>query len=120
MAADRAALRRLEQMTFTVQVDAATGAATLIQEFPAEEQVESAAARVRPLILNDDPTFHAKFFNAAGYFLHRAGASDELVLQLTEGPVCCCRAYRRGFAASRGQSAVESLACGGQIERRLT
>jgi len=56
LARDRAALDLLARMQFKVQVTPSRGTATWIQEFPPEEQVESAAARVRPLILNDDPT----------------------------------------------------------------
>lgn len=40
---------------------------------PPEELVESAAARLRSLILNNDPTLWRKFFNAVG-FLHVAQA----------------------------------------------
>ncbi|MFI7511742.1 hypothetical protein ACIBSS_33545, partial [Micromonospora aurantiaca] len=82
LATDRAALHRLSQFPFTVQVNYTNGTAAWIQEFPPEEQVESAAARVRPLILNDDPTYFAKFFKAAGYFLHAAGAPEAIMKEL--------------------------------------
>lgn len=82
LAADRVALQRLSQLSFTVQVEYPNGTATLIQHFPPEEQVESAAARVRPLILNDDPTYYAKFFKAAGYFLHKADAPEGVMKEL--------------------------------------
>ncbi|MFI7492942.1 hypothetical protein ACIBXA_31670 [Micromonospora echinaurantiaca] len=82
LATDRAALHRLSQFSFSVQVNYTDGTATWIQEFPPEEQVESAAARVRPLILNDDPTYYAKFFKAAGYFLQAAGAPEAVMKEL--------------------------------------
>jgi hypothetical protein len=82
LAADRAALVGLSRFAFTVQVNYAEGTAAWIQEFPPEEQVESAAARVRPLILNDDPTYYAKFLKAVGYFLHAAEAPEEVMNDL--------------------------------------
>ena len=79
LAQDLDALLRLARMSFPVLIDRVNGTATMVQELPPEEQVESAAARVRPLILNNDPTFHAKFTNALGYFLRAADAPPELV-----------------------------------------
>jgi hypothetical protein len=72
----------LTQPRFGVMVDAKNGTETLVQHVPPEEQVESAAARLRPLILNDDPTFYAKFFNAIGFFLNQAQAPEQLMAQL--------------------------------------
>ncbi|MET9695176.1 hypothetical protein ABZY81_43610 [Streptomyces sp. NPDC006514] len=42
--------------------------AVLRQELPPEELVESAAARVRPLLLEDDPCAYLKALAAVGYF----------------------------------------------------
>ncbi|MFI9643738.1 hypothetical protein ACIG87_27400 [Micromonospora sp. NPDC051925] len=82
LATDRVALHRLSQLSITVQVNYTNGTATWIQECPPEEQVESAAARVRPLILNEDPTYYAKFFKAAGYFLKAAEAPEVVMKEL--------------------------------------
>ncbi|MFE0916082.1 MULTISPECIES: hypothetical protein [unclassified Streptomyces] len=46
-----------------------TGAQAVVrQELPAEELVESAAARVRPLLLEEDPCSYLKALAAVGYF----------------------------------------------------
>ncbi|WP_281904563.1 hypothetical protein [Phytohabitans aurantiacus] len=82
LARDRAALHRLARMEFRVQVTPSTGKATWIQEFPPEEQVESAAARVRPLILNDDPTHYGKALKALSYLLHASGAPEPVMKDL--------------------------------------
>ncbi|MBP1782775.1 hypothetical protein J3R08_002625 [Micromonospora sp. HB375] len=82
LARDRTALVSLAQMRFKIQVTPSTGMATWIQEFPPEEQVESAAARVRPLILNDDPTYYGKALKALGYLLHIAGAPEPVMQNL--------------------------------------
>jgi len=50
-------------VNFTVE----TGETKIIIELPPEEQLESAAARVRPLILQDELTYHAKVMNALLY-----------------------------------------------------
>jgi hypothetical protein len=84
LAQDRAALVKLAQVTFNVEMDASTGTTTFIQELPPEEQVESAAARIRPLILNDDPTYYAKAFKALSYLLDVAGAAEP-VLKVLKG-----------------------------------
>ncbi|WP_406068757.1 hypothetical protein [Micromonospora sp. NBC_01638] len=69
-------------MRSKIQVTPSTGTATWIQEFPPEEQVESAAARVRPLILNDDPTHYGKALKALGYLLHITGAPEPVMQNL--------------------------------------
>ncbi|MBG6218617.1 hypothetical protein IWX75_003104 [Arthrobacter sp. CAN_A6] len=46
-----------------------TGEQFLVQDLPAEEVLESAAARLRPLILQEDPVYWGKATNAIGYFL---------------------------------------------------
>jgi hypothetical protein len=62
----------LAKMTMQVLIDPLRNTQTVIQELPPEEVVESAAARVRPLILDEDPTHWGKFFKAVGFFLHAA------------------------------------------------
>jgi len=47
----------------------ADGRATIRWELPDEEALDSLAARCRPFILNGDSVYHAKVFNALGYFL---------------------------------------------------
>jgi hypothetical protein len=68
LAADKDELHRLAIGNFDVTVDPESGEATLRRTFPAEEQVESAAARVRPFILEQDPIHHAKVTAALGAF----------------------------------------------------
>lgn len=82
LAQDPAALLRLARMEIDVRVDATTGAATMTQQFPPEEQVESAAARLRSLFLNDDPTYYGKFLRALGYLLHSAAAPRPVMEEL--------------------------------------
>lgn len=54
------------------------GNVTLSQSLPAEEALESLAARVRPLILNDDPVFFDKAINAISTLLHLGGHLDHV------------------------------------------
>lgn len=64
--------KKLLNPTMTIQLNPETGETTLTWNLPPEEQVESAAARVRPLILNDEDTYHAKVMNAISYFANKA------------------------------------------------
>ena len=63
-------------------MEAAPGGRTwLIQRLPAEELLESAAARVRPFILQRDPIHYGKVLTAIGYLLspeERAAAAPTL------------------------------------------
>lgn len=68
LAQDAALLMKLLHPQTTVHVDKLTGQERLTIDLPPEEQVESAAARVRPLILNDEDAYHAKVMNALSYF----------------------------------------------------
>lgn len=68
LAADKKALHTLSQKQFTMQFKAGEEHGWLIQTLPPEEQLESAAARVRPLILQDDDVHYVKVLNALGYF----------------------------------------------------
>ena len=68
LAADKALLHKLSTMEMTYQFVAAENQGYLIQVLPPEEQVESAAARVRPLLLQEDGVHYIKVLNALGYF----------------------------------------------------
>jgi hypothetical protein len=48
---------------------ASDGSATFTRTFPPEETVESAAARLRPLILQKEPVHYSKVLTALKYFL---------------------------------------------------
>lgn len=109
LASDRAALADLARMKFKLEIEPSTGKATWIQEFPPEEQVESAAARVRPLILDQDPTHYARAFKALGYLLHAAGAS-ELVMKNLKGLKAEWAAIKPKGEHVRGYSVEVSLA----------
>lgn len=67
LAADWDALVALAEETYTVTVTG-DGEARIRREYPPEEVVESAAARVRPIMLNDDPCFYPTALKALGYF----------------------------------------------------
>ncbi|MFE9851437.1 hypothetical protein ACFYPN_21965 [Streptomyces sp. NPDC005576] len=67
LAADWDALVALIQPQMTVaQLDG--GEVRIRYELPAEEVVESAAARIRPILLNGDACFYQKALGALGYF----------------------------------------------------
>lgn len=67
LAADWDALVALAAGTYTVSVTG-DGEARIRLEYPPEEVVESAAARVRPIMLNDDPCFYLSALAGLGYF----------------------------------------------------
>ncbi|MEV7512650.1 hypothetical protein AB0O57_32300 [Streptomyces sp. NPDC091201] len=52
----------------SIKVTVTGGQAVVRQELPAEELVESAAARVRPLLLEEDPCSYLKALAAVGFF----------------------------------------------------
>jgi hypothetical protein len=68
LARDKDELHRLATANFDVEANPETGQATLRRSFPPEEVVESAAARVRPFILDRDPIYHGKVTAALGAF----------------------------------------------------
>ncbi|WP_433616896.1 hypothetical protein ACQP2P_16170 [Dactylosporangium sp. CA-139114] len=72
----------MAHVTMQVGFDRVRNTQVLIQELPPEEVVESAAARLRPLILDEDPTHWGKFFKAVGYFLHAAQVPPPVLDQL--------------------------------------
>ncbi len=67
LAQDPRALQKLakREIDFVVEGDEVY----LVEKLPPEEQIESAAARVRPMILQRDSTHWAKVMNALGYFI---------------------------------------------------
>ncbi|WP_329528506.1 hypothetical protein [Streptomyces sp. NBC_01462] len=67
LAADWDALVTLADAPYTVTARG-NGEAHVRQEYPAEEVVESAAARVRPLLLEGDACSYLKALAAVGYF----------------------------------------------------
>ena len=81
LAADRVALLELSQNTHTIQVDRATGQAWEVENLPPEEQVESAAARVRPFLLQREPIHHGKVMDAVSGLLART-SDGELASQV--------------------------------------
>lgn len=73
LAADPRRLLEVAQVTILLESDPATGGTVLVQDLPPEEQIESAAARVRPLLLQGEEVFHGSVFNAIGFFLQGDG-----------------------------------------------
>lgn len=67
-------LQRVGQVQFRLEKD--TDGIWLIQELPPEEVVESAAARLRPIILQDEDSHHGKMINALKRFLRGATLPD--------------------------------------------
>ncbi|MFH9426267.1 hypothetical protein [Streptomyces sp. NPDC017529] len=67
MASDWDVLVALAGAKFSVSV-LANGEARFRQELPPEELVESAAARIRPILLEKDPCSHWKALAGLGYF----------------------------------------------------
>jgi len=76
LARDAGLLVKLHNPQFKVLFTPATGEMKVVLDLPPEEQIESAAARVRPLILNDEDTYHAKVMNALLYFGRKATLPD--------------------------------------------
>ena len=84
LAEDRKSLGRLQNPQYNVTVNRVTGSSTIRREFPPEEQVESAAARVRPLLLEGEDAHYAKALNALMFFAREDGA-DATVFKLLKG-----------------------------------
>ncbi|MFE1877687.1 hypothetical protein ACFW9N_43790 [Streptomyces sp. NPDC059496] len=71
--------------TGSLKVTVAGGQAWVRQELPAEELVESAAARVRPLLLEEDPCSYLKALAAVGYVCRDLpGETSEVRAKRTE------------------------------------
>lgn len=70
--------------------------------YPPEADIESAATRVRPLFLNDDPIFHGKVTNAMGGLAQGAPQlQQELVKVLKKSWQAHDKGYRWAFATSK-------------------
>lgn len=69
LAQDRDELAAYASGTVIPDHDEETGETYLVIHTPPEEQLESAAARVRPLILHGDPVHHQKVTSALGLIL---------------------------------------------------
>lgn len=76
LASDPGLLVKLHNPQFRILFTPATGEMKVVLDLPPEEQIESAAARVRPLILNDEDTYHAKVMNALLYFGRKGNLPD--------------------------------------------
>jgi hypothetical protein len=76
LAANRAELVAWTTPRITVLPGEAPGQEVLVQRTPPEEQVESLAARVRPLILASDPVYYANVLKALGWLLRRVDLPD--------------------------------------------
>lgn len=70
---DQPALAALASGTAELQVNTETGEQWLIQQLPEEEVVESAAARIRPILLKQDPVHWAKALETLQFYI---GDSD--------------------------------------------
>lgn len=84
LAKDARLLVKLHNPQFKVLVTPTTGEMKVVLNLPPEEQIESAAARVRPLILNDEDTYHAKVMNALLYFGRKSDLPEEDMKALRE------------------------------------
>lgn len=73
LARDKDQLLRFASKTFTVEPDEETARHWFVQHLPPEEQLESAAARVRPLLLESEAVHHSKVMVALGYLLKSEG-----------------------------------------------
>ncbi|MHA7264108.1 hypothetical protein ACX80W_12995 [Arthrobacter sp. TMN-37] len=67
--ADPEKVAAMSQGEMKLQLIPQTGESLLVQDLPSEEVLESAAVRLRPLILNDDPVYWGKALKALGYLL---------------------------------------------------
>lgn len=76
LAQDRELCSKIGSVTWKVTVRS-NGETTFTQELPPEEQVESAAARLRPLILNDEDAYGPKALKAIKWFL-RGKSTDRI------------------------------------------
>lgn len=79
LALDLPALRQMQHPQFTIIGRTDSRYVTLRTEYPPEEQVESAAARIRPLLLQGDDTHYGKAMSALLYFAKADGADQEAI-----------------------------------------
>lgn len=76
LARDARLLVTLQNPRFRVLLTPTTGEMKVVLDLPPEEQIESAAARVRPLILKEEDTYHAKVMNALLFFGRKSNLSQ--------------------------------------------
>lgn len=79
IARDRKMLLAFSSGTFTMEMTG--GKVEIVQQLPREEQLESLAARVRPMLLQKEPTHNAKVTGALKAF---AGDNEEFKLALKD------------------------------------
>ena len=84
LARDRAELAKMQHPQYKITGRTNSHLVTIRTEYPPEEQVESAAARIRPLLLEGDDTHYAKAMKALLYFANDAGAKPEVITQLRD------------------------------------
>lgn len=77
LARDQEALKRLINPSWQVAVPEGGGTAKVRRTLPPEEAFESLAARVRPLILQEDPVHYSKALNALGYLIKDAQGAEK-------------------------------------------
>jgi hypothetical protein len=82
LASDMKKLFELQKPKFVVHLNPATGEQRVTIPIPDEEQVESAAARLRPLLLEREAAYHGKVMAALLYFARKDSAPDEYVRRL--------------------------------------
>lgn len=98
------------QWQFGVRPD---GRMEMVQELPDEEVFESAAARVRPILLQGDPVSHTKLIPALSYFLQDADKDiRETLASLREG-------WKRLLPAGGAHRAYRILVAGPGIPEDL-
>ncbi len=108
---------KLRNPQFRVLLDPATGETKVLLDLPPEEQVESAAARVRPLILNDEDTYHAKVMNALLYFGQKASLPETDMSTLREWKKEWAKINPRGKSLGYYEVRVQQQ---GQAETRIS
>lgn len=80
LARDEAWMTRLSRRM--LQFDNVDGTVFVTETMPPEEQLESLAARVRPLILQEETAYYAKALNALGFFVKDDAQLREVVVSL--------------------------------------
>lgn len=85
LAADKKALLQLASGRMTVQFRQDEQKAYMTRVLPPEEQLESAAARVRPLVLEKEQTHYAKVLAALGYFARGNDEFTEILRRIRGG-----------------------------------
>ncbi|NHU48867.1 hypothetical protein [Rhodococcus sp. A14] len=115
LAADPHALIGLAEVTLGVTTDG-DGRTHLNWSVPPEESVESAAARVRPLILKSEAVHYSKVLAALGYLLHGRDLpriNEGLdTLKAEWGNIEEGRSHVRAYAVVTNRSSISDVALG--------